>query len=384
MVVAVVLPSLESKSATNRDIDEASLYFPEEEDLGTEVADISIVLVYNSDHHYAGTCDLKKNFKDGIDNLTEMLKQCRILGDNLSSKVEDSMVKKVISKVSESCMNFHYELDKMLQTALEVNLEEALEPSKKKSRRESGSPGPSGGGRKKRLNREGASKFTTLTCHCGVTKKKQEDLDDHVKRRHANNHWHCVFENCPTNFKSVFNYSLKKHVQNKHYKEFYFHCKYCHYGTDEEHLLANHNGNVHKLGVSLPCINLGCQKMFNSSVSRDRHMKYCGVKKTLHCPHCKRVYKRECNLKKHMDLIHEKKGDLYLCKLCQHSYQSSTTYRAHYKNNQCYPTEDAPKDIVEDDNEEEEQQQQGQQQQEQQQVLVAGAPLAGPIPMEDS
>ena len=112
MVVAVVLPSLESKSATNRDIDEASLYFPEEEDLGTEVADISIVLVYNSDHHYAGTCDLKKNFKDGIDNLTEMLKQCRILGDNLSSKVEDSMIKKVISKVSESCMNFHYELDK--------------------------------------------------------------------------------------------------------------------------------------------------------------------------------------------------------------------------------------------------------------------------------
>ena len=65
-----------------------------------------------------------------------MLKQCRILGDNLSSKVEDPMVKKVICKVSESCMNFHYELDKMLQTALEVNLEEALEPSKKRSRRE--------------------------------------------------------------------------------------------------------------------------------------------------------------------------------------------------------------------------------------------------------
>ena len=74
-----------------------------------------------------------------------------------------------------------------------MNLEEALEPSKKKSRRDSGSPGPSGGGRKKRLNREGATKFTTLTCHCSVTKKKQEDLDDHVKRRHANNHWHCVF-----------------------------------------------------------------------------------------------------------------------------------------------------------------------------------------------
>ena len=117
MVVAVVLPSLETKSASNRDIDEASLYFPEEADLGTEVEDISTVLVYNSDHHYAGTCDQKKNFKDGIDNLTEMLKQCRILGDNLRSRVEDPMVKKVISKVSESCMNFPYEPDKMLQTA---------------------------------------------------------------------------------------------------------------------------------------------------------------------------------------------------------------------------------------------------------------------------
>ena len=75
------------------------------------------MLVYNSHHHYTGTCDQKKNFKDSIDNLTEMLKQCRILGDNLSSRVEDPMVKKVISKVSESCMNFPYEPDKMLQTA---------------------------------------------------------------------------------------------------------------------------------------------------------------------------------------------------------------------------------------------------------------------------
>ena len=83
-----------------------------------------------------------------------------------------------------------------------------------------------------------------------------------------------------------------------------------------------------------------------------------------------------------MDLIHEKKGDLYLCKLCQHSYQSSTTYRAHYKNNQCHPTENAPEDVVEDDNDEDEEQQQ----QVQQQVLVAGNPLEGPhlIPMEDS
>ena len=98
------------------------------------------------------------------------------MGDNLTNRVEDPIIKKVISKVSETCMNYHYELDKMLQTALEVNLEEALEPSKKRSRRKSGSPGPSGGGRKKRLNRDGATKFTPLTCHCGVTKKPQKTL----------------------------------------------------------------------------------------------------------------------------------------------------------------------------------------------------------------
>ena len=74
MVVAVVPPSHDVKSATNRDVDEASLCFPEEADLGTEIEDISIVLVYNNDHHYAGTCNQKKNFKDGIDSLSEMLK----------------------------------------------------------------------------------------------------------------------------------------------------------------------------------------------------------------------------------------------------------------------------------------------------------------------
>ena len=165
-------------------------------------------------------------------------------------------------------MTFLCDLDKMIQTALGVDLEQALGTSTQAT------------GRKKSLNREGTTKFTKLAYHCGVTKQTQEDLDDHVKRRHANNHWHCIFDNFQPLFKSVYNYSLKKHVQNKHYKEFYLHCKYCEYGTDEGHLLEKHIGNVHKLGVSLPCLNLGCQEMFNSSVLRDRHMKYYGVKKS--------------------------------------------------------------------------------------------------------
>ena len=92
MVIAVVIPSHESRSATNRDVAEANLYFPE----GTEIEDIPILLVYNNDHHYVvlvynnghhyvGTRSIKKNFKDGIDSLSEMLRDCRILGWQNSS-----------------------------------------------------------------------------------------------------------------------------------------------------------------------------------------------------------------------------------------------------------------------------------------------------------
>ena len=347
MVIAVVIPSHETRSATNRDVAEASLYFPEGGDIGTEIEDIPIILVYNNDHHYVGTRSIKKNFKDGIDSLSELLRDCRILGDSLSVLVSDLSCKKLISKVSETCMGFHYEIDKMIQTALEVeHLQEAIEPSKKRVRKDSGS------GTKKRLTREGTTKFDALTCHCGVQKTSQEDLDSHIDRRHGGKtgtHWHCIWKDCPTSFKSVYNYSLKKHVQNQHYKEFYLHCKYCEYGTDEQHLLENHMGRSHKLGVSVPCTKLGCSKMFSSTVSRDRHQKYCGVDKDIKCQYCKRKYKREANLKKHDLVVHQKIGTTYLCNLCQKTYQSKTTYSAHYRNSQCYPVEGAPADVEEDD-----------------------------------
>ena len=348
MVVAVVIPSFDTRTASNRDVAEANLYFPEGEDIGTEVEDIPIVLVYNNEHHYTGTRSIKKNFKDGIDALSGMLKDCRILGDALQNLVEDNNCKKLIAKVSETTIGFHYEIDKMVQTALEIEgLEEALEPSKKRARRDSG------GGTKKRLNREGKTCFDELTCHCGVQKQSQDALDDHIERRHKNrglNNWECIMKVCePKRFRSVYNYALKKHVQNKHFREFYYHCKYCDYATDEAHLLENHNGGKHKLGVSLPCVNLGCSKMFNSAVSRDRHMKYCGVGKTLKCQYCKRVYKREVNLKRHDEIVHQKIGNTFYCNLCEHTYQSKTTYSAHYKNNQCYKVDGAPADVDEEE-----------------------------------
>ena len=178
MVIAVVIPSFDTRTAANRDVAEANLYFPEGNDIGTDIVDIPIVLVYNNDHHYVGTRSLKRNFKDGIDSLSYMLKDRRILGDTLQQLVEDVNCKKLISKVSETCMGFHYEVDKMIQTALEIQgLEEAVEPSKKRVRRDSGQT-------RKRLTRDGKTSFDDLTCHCGVQKQSQAELDDHVNRRH--------------------------------------------------------------------------------------------------------------------------------------------------------------------------------------------------------
>ena len=72
---------------------------------------------------------IKRNFKGGIDSLSYLLRDCRILDDSLSTLVEDLNCKKLISKVSETCMGFHYEIDKMIQTSLEVeHLQEAIEP----------------------------------------------------------------------------------------------------------------------------------------------------------------------------------------------------------------------------------------------------------------
>ena len=90
MVITVVIPSFDTRTAVNWAVAEANLYFPEGSDIGTEIADIPIVLVYNNDHHYVGTRSLKRNCK------------------------------KLIAKVSETCMGFHYKIDKMIQTALEI------------------------------------------------------------------------------------------------------------------------------------------------------------------------------------------------------------------------------------------------------------------------
>ena len=162
MVIAVVIPSFDTRTAANRDVAEANLYFPEGNDIGTDIVDIPIVLVSNNDHHYVGTRSLKRNFKDGIDSLSFMLKDCRILGDTLQQLVEDVNCKKLISKVSETCMGFHYEVDKMIQTALEIEgLGEAVEPSKKRVKRDSGQT-------RKRLTRDRKTSFDDLTCHCGA------------------------------------------------------------------------------------------------------------------------------------------------------------------------------------------------------------------------
>ena len=151
-----------------------------------------------------------------------------------------------------------------------MNLEEICHPEKKlRSEKEE----------KKRKTKTGKTSFTELTCACGVPKGDKEELKAHKEKRHCNNKWRCIIENCK--FVGVEAKRLKKHVQNQHFKEYYHFCKYCNYGTDEHHLLQNDLAREHKMGVAIPCRKLGCPKMFGSTVSRRRHEMYCSEKR--HC-----------------------------------------------------------------------------------------------------
>ena len=62
-------------------------------------------------------------------------------------------------------------------------------------------------------------------------------------------------EDCPERVQIKTGIALKKHVQNQHFKEYYYWCQYCDYGSDELHLIEKH-----KAGVILPCKKLPCNR----------------------------------------------------------------------------------------------------------------------------
>ena len=332
MPLALIQPLDFAKTATTRDMPEANIFFPYPDDCGIDIKDIPIFLVYNGYDHYCSVSYPGKTFKDGCKELYGLLTKARALSDGLLQHVGDQIVKDVLSKASENSISSLYSVDSLVQNMHSVNIDE--EPASKKRKQDEKDE-------KSRKTRSGKTMFDEFTCFCGVPKDNKQDLEDHKVRRHnkgqEKEHWHCVIEDCKHVSKE--GKSLKKHVQNLHFREFYHWCKYCDKGSDEKHVIENHMRKDHKIGITIPCRKLGCPKMYNSLVSRNRHEKYCNQGKMFHCNYenCKKSFKREENLNRHIGTVHTGEIPKVFCKICCKTYQSNTSFKAHLKNNQCNP-----------------------------------------------
>lgn len=334
MPLALIQPLDFAKTATTRDMPEANIFFPYPDDCGIDIKDIPIFLVYNGFDHYCSVSYPGKTFKDGCKELYGLLTKARALSDGLLQHVENQIVKDVLSKASEKSISSLYSVDSLVQNMHSVNIDE--EPASKKRKQDEKEE-------KRRKTKSGKTMYNEFTCFCGVPKDNKQDLEDHKVRRHnkgqENENWHCVIEDCKHVSKE--GKSLKKHVQNLHFREFYHWCKYCDKGSDEKHVIDNHMGKDHKIGISIPCRKLGCPKMYNSLVSRNRHEKYCNEGKMFPCNYenCTKSFKREENLNRHIGTVHTGEIPKVFCKICCKSYQSKTSFKAHLKNNQCKPRE---------------------------------------------
>ena len=65
MPVAVVIPTGNSKTATDRSAEEAQILFPNLDDTGLDISDFCIVLVFNGIHHFVGTKNHNLHLKMG-------------------------------------------------------------------------------------------------------------------------------------------------------------------------------------------------------------------------------------------------------------------------------------------------------------------------------
>ena len=130
MPLPLIQPLEFKKIATTRDVPDANIFFPYQDDDGIDIKDISIFLVYNGFDHYGGVKYPGSTFKDGCKELYSHLTKARVLSDNLLQHVNVPVVKDVLSKVSERSIASLYSVDGLVLNFHLVNLEEP--PAKKK------------------------------------------------------------------------------------------------------------------------------------------------------------------------------------------------------------------------------------------------------------
>ena len=77
MPVTVAMPTNPSKSATDRTAEETQIFFPNIEDTGLDISQISIVIVRNGIHHFVGTRKPQPTIRDGATDVISHLQQPR-------------------------------------------------------------------------------------------------------------------------------------------------------------------------------------------------------------------------------------------------------------------------------------------------------------------
>uniref|UniRef100_A0A1Q3F647 C2H2-type domain-containing protein n=1 Tax=Culex tarsalis TaxID=7177 RepID=A0A1Q3F647_CULTA len=114
-------------------------------------------------------------------------------------------------------------------------------------------------------------------------------------------------------------------------------CEHCGRVFENKTCLASHTRAKHTKMESVPTCNI-CGKTFTARSSLERHMLLHNNEKPFACSQCDRTYRRNLDLKHHIELVHEGKNPHFCAECAQsfHSYQSLYLHKkfTHGKNAQ--------------------------------------------------
>ena len=78
--------------------------------------------------------------------------------------------------------------------------------------------------KKRRKTKYGTTSFDEFTCCCGVLESNKEELKGNEKRRHPDKFFKCIMEDYSNRIETIVKSTLRKHVQNQHFNEYYYFC----------------------------------------------------------------------------------------------------------------------------------------------------------------
>ena len=285
--------------------------------------------MFNGIHHYVGTEPIVPTFKSKVDDILSSLGEARSLATVLTKATKNKNVKGTLASLSETISKQQYSILQLFKPEVKEN---EIHPQKK----------PRYDSIEKGLHVREVDVKTTLSklhCNCGHLSGSKQELKQHKKEKHPKgykNRWTCSICSDVCGMGKT----LKRHYISKHMHKFKFLCLYCDFGRNERHLVQSHMVKDHTKVSCFPCRKEQCQftprKIFPTPIHRDRHEVYCGTPKDNICQFCEKGFKREKNMRIHINNIHlysSNKG--YFCAHCNRRFEGLPEYKGHYKNGLC-------------------------------------------------